>query len=280
MSDCHRGNGSWNDSFAHNQTIFLAALGYYFTRGYAYIELGDGDELWENKEMETIISMHNDVFFTISKFYEDCRFFSLYGNHDMVKKDKSFAKRKLHSYYDEGKKEIICLFPDITIYEAIILRDESSGEEILLTHGHQGDFFNDNIWKITRFLVRFFWRPLEAIGVKDPTSAAKNYKKKGKVEDRIIDWAKENDKMIVVGHTHRASFPELGEVLYFNTGSCVHPLCITAIEIANGSISLVKWCKKVDYNQMLGIAREVLAGPELITEFYKERVSLSKNALV
>lgn len=269
MSDCHRGDGSWNDSFAHNQTIFFAALGYYYDRGYTYIELGDGDELWENKEMKAIISVHDDVFYRMAKFYEECRFFTIYGNHDMVKKDKAFAVEELYSYYDEGKKEYICLFPDITVYESIILKDENSGEEIFLTHGHQGDFLNDTIWKVTRFLVRYVWRPLEALGVRDPTSPAKNHKKKGKVEERIIDWAKRNGQMIVVGHTHRPSFPDLGEVLYFNTGSCIHPICITAIEIYKGTISLVKWCTNVNQFQMLGIAREVLAGPESIKNFYQ-----------
>ncbi len=269
MSDCHRGDGSWNDGFAHNQTIFYAALGYYYDRDYGYIELGDGDELWENKEMETIIDMHNDVFWKMSKFYEECRFYTIYGNHDMEKRDKLFVKEKLYSYYDEGKKKCVCLFPNITVYESIILKDEDNGEEIFLIHGHQGDFLNDTIWKVTRFLVRYLWRPLEALGIRDPTSTAKNYKKRGKVEERVIEWAEKNRKMIIIGHTHRASFPNVGEVLYFNTGSCVHPICITAIEINRGAISLVKWCTSVNQFQELGIAREVLAGPESIKTFYE-----------
>ena len=28
FSDCHRGNGTWNDSFLNNKTIYEAALGY------------------------------------------------------------------------------------------------------------------------------------------------------------------------------------------------------------------------------------------------------------
>ena len=268
ISDCHRGDGSWNDSFAHNQTIFFAALGYYYDRGYSYIELGDGDELWENKDMETIIDMHSDVFWKMSKFYEECRFYTIYGNHDMVKKDKLFAQKKLNSYYDEDKKEFVYLFPDITIYESIILKDESNQKEIFLVHGHQGDFLNDTIWKVTRFLVRYLWRPLEALGVRDPTSTAKNYKKRGKVEERVIDWANKKKQMIIIGHTHRPSFPDLGETLYFNTGSCIHPICITAIEINRGNISLVKWCTSVNQFQMLGIGREILAGPESIKNFY------------
>ena len=46
MSDCHRGQGNTGNNFLPNQTLHLAALDYYYKRGFTYIELGDGDELW------------------------------------------------------------------------------------------------------------------------------------------------------------------------------------------------------------------------------------------
>jgi hypothetical protein len=49
FSDCHRGNGTHNDNFLKNQYLYLAALRHYYKKGYTYIELGDGDELWENR---------------------------------------------------------------------------------------------------------------------------------------------------------------------------------------------------------------------------------------
>jgi hypothetical protein len=45
--------------------------------------------------------------------------------------------------------------------------------------------------------------------------------------------------MLVAGHNHRPMFPEIGEPLYFNDGSCVHPFFITGIEIDRGKISLI-----------------------------------------
>lgn len=47
FSDCHRGNGQAGDNFLKNQHLYLAALRYYYKRNFTYIELGDGDELWE-----------------------------------------------------------------------------------------------------------------------------------------------------------------------------------------------------------------------------------------
>jgi len=41
FSDIHRGDNSWADDFAHNQTLFFFALGHYHERGFTYIELGD-----------------------------------------------------------------------------------------------------------------------------------------------------------------------------------------------------------------------------------------------
>ena len=52
FSDCHRGVGGGADDFAHNQLICIAALKHYLKEGFTYIELGDGDELWENKDFE------------------------------------------------------------------------------------------------------------------------------------------------------------------------------------------------------------------------------------
>ena len=62
FSDCHRGNGTWNDSFLNNKTLFQAALGYYRENDFTYIELGDGDELWENRKFSDIEEIHADIF--------------------------------------------------------------------------------------------------------------------------------------------------------------------------------------------------------------------------
>ena len=54
FSDCHRGDNSFADDFANNRNIYFHALSHYFKNGFSYIELGDGDELWENVHFEPI----------------------------------------------------------------------------------------------------------------------------------------------------------------------------------------------------------------------------------
>ena len=51
FSDVHRGNGSWSDSFLNNKPLYEAALHYYDARDFACVELGDGDELWESRNI-------------------------------------------------------------------------------------------------------------------------------------------------------------------------------------------------------------------------------------
>ena len=86
MSDCHRGTGNANDNYLKNETLFLSALRTYYKNGYTYIELGDGDELWENRRIEQIQRIHDNTFCLLDKFYNSKRLYLLYGNHDQVKK--------------------------------------------------------------------------------------------------------------------------------------------------------------------------------------------------
>ncbi len=95
-----------------------------------------------------------------------------------------------------------------------------------MIHGHQADFFNSVCWKLSCFLVRYFWKPFERFGVSDPTSAARNYKK---------------------------------------TAKCVHPYGITGIEITDMQFTLVKWKMTTRPDLSLYVAREVLMGPVSIT---------------
>lgn len=267
MSDCHRGNGSWGDNFSSNQNLYFAALRYYYDNGYSYIELGDGDELWENRRIEDIINAHSDAFWLMSLFHKSKRFYMLYGNHDIIKKDPRFLQTKCNEFYCDGIMSQMALFPGIEITEGLILRNKKSRIQLFLTHGHQGDLLNDRFWKLSRFLVRYLWRPLELIGVKDPTSAAKNNEKKNSVERKLMEWSLEYNQILICGHTHRPVFPKVGETLYFNDGSCVHPRCITAIEIKYNTISLVKWAVMTKPDRTLYVGREVLEGPIRLVDY-------------
>jgi UDP-2,3-diacylglucosamine pyrophosphatase LpxH len=245
FSDLHRGVGDWSDDFAYNKLIFSYALQHYFDQGYTYIEIGDGDELWENKNFEDIKRIYSNIFELMSKFYKEKRLHLIWGNHNRYwKKDKNV------------RKHLRVLVDDIKLFDDIKKVDEGVklGDKIFIVHGHQVQPLCDH-WLgrgISRFLVRNIWKLLQNVfGFKDPTSPAKNFKTRNKVDKKILNWAKEKNLLVIAGHTHRPMFYSLskedriqnktGEPYYFNVGSCVHPRCITGIEIENGDIRLVKW---------------------------------------
>jgi UDP-2,3-diacylglucosamine pyrophosphatase LpxH len=269
MSDCHRGNGSWADDFSSNQNLFFAALTYYYEEDFTYIELGDGDELWKNNNYSDIIHTHSDVFWLLSKFYNRERLYFIFGNHDIEKKNIEFVKKNLYKYFDEREKKESLLFDNIKVHEGLILKHRFTGDEIFLIHGHQVSIRNDRLWKMNRFLVRYFWGPLNLFGLNDPTSPAKNYAKKAAVESKLIEWVKKEKHMLIAGHTHKPIFPDINEAPYFNDGSCIHPRCITGIEIEHGEIGLIKWSMKTKDDGTLFIGRDIIAGPRKIRDYFK-----------
>ena len=88
FSDCHRGDNSYADDFAHNSKIYFHALRNYYENDFIYVELGDGIELWENRKFEEIFDAHQNVFLLLRDFYLKNRLHMLWGNHDMVFKNK------------------------------------------------------------------------------------------------------------------------------------------------------------------------------------------------
>jgi predicted phosphodiesterase len=192
----------------------------------------------------------------------------IWGNHDIERQDPDRVKETLYQYYDERTGQYKPLFDGIQLQEGIALRYTETGDKILLAHGHQADLINDRWWRLSRFFVRYFWRQLQIIGVRDLTSPAQNFKKQGEVEGRLVAWVEENQQVLIAGHTHRSRFPDENSAPYFNTGSCVHPRCVTGIEIQDGQIALIKWSIKPNDAGLLYVARDILVGPKDLRRFF------------
>ena len=268
FSDCHRGDNSFADDFANNRNIYFHALNHYYKEGFSYCELGDGDELWENLFFSTIFNAHKNVYLLLQKFFKDNRLHMIWGNHDMMYQNQKMVKKNLHSFYEPKTDQQLPLFPGIEYHEAIILEHQDTKQQLFLLHGHQADFMNYVGWQINRFLVRFLWKPLQVLGIPDPTSPAKNYRETKKVERRFKKWIlNNNNQFTIIGHTHRPRFPEAGEPALFNNGSCVHPRSITGLEIENGAITLIKWQIETTEDGYLRIVRIPLEGPQSLTDF-------------
>lgn len=284
ISDVHRGDGTYADSLLPNRNIYITALKYYLKNNYTYIEVGDGDELWKNKNFNEIAYFYDDIYKLFNKFKSKNDIYCIYGNHDFIKKQKNFIKkqekslRKIGANYGE---EFIKFINNNQYYAGINLLYKPLEEKILVTHGHQIDFCNNEIWKVNEFLVRYIWRFLNGVaGFKDPTRSAKSKTKRSRVDIKLQNWARDNCTMIICGHTHNSRFPDLYDPPYFNDGCCVYPVSITAIEIEKGKIKLVKWIIDAQDTGSLWVTRKIIAGPADISAYLQyakeERVRRNK----
>jgi len=239
MSDAHRGEGGVADEFARNQNIFLHALDHYSENGFTFFEIGDGEELWENRHMIRIKETYHEIYDMFESMKDKRRFFRIFGNHDK-------SNRKLG------------------IPEALVLQHSSnSNQHIFLTHGHQGDLINDQLWWLGRFLVRYIWKPLQLTGFADPTRPARNFKKKNKISFRLSKWANKNRLLSIFGHTHRPTMNGPEKSFYVNCGSGIHPEAITGVEIENCQISLITWKIRPCNKGILHVTRSVLVSHQL-----------------
>jgi hypothetical protein len=138
------------------------------------VEVGDGDELWENANFKPIRLAHDEVYSLLKMFFDSNRLIMLYGNHNICLKYKDFVEKNYYKFYDDYNQEEIELFPGITPYEAVVFKYKNTGQEILTVHGHQGDRMNDKLRGFTRLTVRYFWRYLHSIGFTNPASPVRN----------------------------------------------------------------------------------------------------------
>lgn len=264
MSDCHRGSGNNFDNFIKNKAIFEKALTHYYNKKFIYIELGDGDEMWEVKNYKDIVNVNLSTFKILKKFHDSHRLIMLYGNHDLVKKHSNVMNLNFGGYYNKKINKIEPLLGGLTAKESIIL--DYKGNDIFLIHGHQVDFINSTLWSISRILVRYVWKNIEHLLIKDPTGNAKNNTVSKTIEKKLEEWSTKNNKIIIAGHTHRPIFPKAGKGKYFNDGSCVHPNGITCLEIENGGITLVKWYFKENNKNI--IEKTIIEKKEKINNYF------------
>ncbi len=254
FSDHHKGNKDAGDDFASNEKNYLAALDFYYSNKFIYINLGDSEELWKYKP-EQVISKNVKALQSEARFHEQKKYYKTFGNHDLTWKNKIDV--------DIWFKKIFRL--PLPVYEGLVIRTlvENKSLSVFLTHGHQGDKMSDNN-AFSTWIVSHIWRPLQrylAINVNTP---AKDYVLRDRHNIIMYEWSsRKNNLLLITGHTHKPVFasglysnhpsnniPLKTETsnnkklkpTYFNSGCCCYnDDDITGIEIADGKISLVKW---------------------------------------
>lgn len=247
FSDCHRGDRSQNDAFTANEPLFLKALTYYFDLGFTYFEVGDGDELWQNRRLSRVIRSHRPIFNFLHRFDAQDRLHLILGNHDV-------AKSKCNAIDKDG----------MPLEDGLILRHRRTNQKLFVLHGHQADFKSDILSPISRAFVRHVWRRVQQWPVTQWFQEAIPGANYGGIERRLMAWMRSRDSALICGHTHRPVMSKPGELPYFNTGSWLEPGVATGLEIYDGMIQLVRW---VTHPITHDVRRELVTRPRRLHLF-------------
>jgi UDP-2,3-diacylglucosamine pyrophosphatase LpxH len=198
FSDHHKGDTSAADDFKKNAALYERAVAHYQSKGFKLIVLGDNEELWENHydqilpHYKALIQKEIDM----APRNSEGKRIRIWGNHD---KEVSLGRfRRWCSRRD------ISILDDVQHLPGICL-----GESIFLIHGHQGRFFDDKAWRVSRWAVQWIWKSIQRlfhIGIDGP---AENYRIRDDLEMNYYRWAKKNRVLLICGHTHRAIFASL-----------------------------------------------------------------------
>lgn len=270
ISDVHRGDNSVSDEFAQNRLVYYHALQYYYDDGFTYVEVGDGDEMWEVANYRYIASAHPGVFGELRKFQKDGRLVMLAGNHNHQILNHDYVSRYMEYDYDGFLDETVEVLPGLKPREGIILVYDPTGQEILVCHGHEGEILNDYLAPVGMLTNRYIWRFIHRAGFKYSANPTKNRYKPARREKSLKKWIEDNGVMMICGHTHRPRLPQAGEIPYFNCGCVMHPRGMTCLELAFGEISLVRWTIHSRKDGMLYVKRTTMKGPVNITDFKKD----------
>ena len=281
FSDQHKGAKNGADDFMICEPNYLAALDYYFEKGYLLISLGDSEELWENT-LPSVKKAQEPSFIKEKLFADNSRFVKIFGNHDLYWQNDPLAPMRLKEIYGHT----------LPVYEGVVLQTsiENNTVNIFCTHGHQGDAVSDGNW-FSKFFVSKIWAPLQSFLKINPNTPAYDAQLKTVHNSIMYEWSAEQQNLfLITGHTHQPVFESLTHIerlyrqllfaqnvkdesmigslqkeiqtrkfqytdispdylklkpSYFNSGCCCNnDGDITGIEIDEDCIRLIKWQSK------------------------------------
>ena len=281
FSDQHKGARNGADDFMLCEPNYLEALEYYHQNGFHLIGLGDCEELWENM-LISVRKEQKPSFEKEKKFISGNAFIKIFGNHDLYWKNDPFAPLMLKEIYGthlpihEGvvlqtiinnkQLNILCthghqgdavsdgnwfskffvskiwaplqsflkINPNTPAYDAhlktvhnlIMYEWSAQQKDLLLITGHT----HQPVFESLTHIERLYRQLLFARQVNDDGMIHSIQKE---IEFRKFEYAKISDEYLKLVPT------------YFNSGCCCfNDGDITGIEIAEGSLRLIKWTTK------------------------------------
>jgi predicted phosphodiesterase len=296
LSDEHKGARDAADDFRLAEKNYLNALDYYFNNGFYFINLGDCEELWENKP-DAVMDKNKEDFRAELRFLQQDRYYRIFGNHDLQWKFEFPRTRFLKPVFGDKLK----------IYEGVLLTTTYNDRpySIFCTHGHQGDQRSDGNAFSTWF-VAAIWTPVQRFLEININSTSDSFELVDKHNIIMYEWsATQQDLLFISGHTHKPVFASLDHIerltkqlekakakgdtaaiqsieaelekrkaeyagkqfhktmvipSYFNSGCCCFSDGdITGIEIEGDNIRLIKWKEENGQTQRLVLEESPLS---------------------
>jgi len=210
FSDQHKGGRNGADDFKGAEQNYLAALAYYCSNDFFFINLGDSEELWENSIWK-VKKKNRATFEAEKKFLTNNKQVKIFGNHDLYWDTSPWAYWHLKNMFGEKVKvyEGVRLETTINKPQAGAESFSSSPLTIFLTHGHQGDAQSDGNW-FSKFFVAYIWAPLQSLLKINPNTPAYNAERKTLHNTIMYEWsAGQQNLLLVTGHTHQPVFASL-----------------------------------------------------------------------
>lgn len=199
FSDHHKGARDGADDFQRSERTYNAALTYYRALDYHLVELGDVEELWENG-FDEVVSNYATTLALAAEFQKAGRYHRVFGNHDLVWKNGGKFKQRMAAVH--------AAYASVEPVEAIrlVVDDDELSGEIFLLHGHQGTADSDRNAKLSQFLVRHGWRPLQALLARPWNTPSVDWALRGEHALHMSTWASERNRVLIAGHTHMPVF--------------------------------------------------------------------------
>jgi predicted phosphodiesterase len=278
FSDQHKGNRNGADDFKKAEANYLAALKHYSDNDFCFINLGDSEELWENSIWK--VKKRNRLTFEAEKkFLEHNQHVKIFGNHDLYWDTSPWAYWHLknmfgekvkvyegavlktligeqdltifltHGHQGDGQSDgnwfskffvayiwaplqaLLRINPNTPAYDAekktlhnsIMYEWVSAQKNMLLVTGHTHQPVFTSLTHLERLYKQLQF--------------AEHGKDEGKAKEVRAEILKREAEFTAVALDYMSMKPS-----YFNTGCCCFSDGdITGIEIADGTIRLIKW---------------------------------------
>ncbi|MEZ6129876.1 MAG: hypothetical protein R3C59_14430 [Planctomycetaceae bacterium] len=191
------------DHFLPSADLYADLLKYYDEAGYIIIEAGDCEELWFHRDftrtptekLAEILDTHHEIYERLARLHADGRYFRVFGNHDSYLRDSETFEVLRARMESAGSEPFdihdflivpgVKTMKDVPFYLGLDSDPNTSRRPLIVTHGHQWDFWNcDSNNILGKLIVTAIVTPLDMLddplrdlaGISSAGSPAVNFK--------------------------------------------------------------------------------------------------------